>query len=332
MKKIAVLLIALPLLLFSCQSDTDSAKQSTSKNDSFSLLTAQNDAFIHENLRLYPILANADYLENTAPLPTLLPLSAAMQTPGFRVLEQKQFGRKSQNWYNGVTIQNKTQQPVLLLSGDIVKGGNQDRAIAQHQVIAPMSVQNVAVFCVEEGRSTYYNPSASPAEKQVAAFSGYYNVASPKVRRAIQKEGDQQAVWSAVATVTKANEANSDTRAYTALEQENAAKARRDGYLSHFSDIPDQNPTMVGMVVVCGNEVLGVDILSSPALFQAVFPGLLHGYVAEAATLPMVSFMPTSDVEKKFSTVAQLADTDQKETEAVGKFSWNQAWVHLFAR
>ena len=119
-----ILPIALFTLLFAaCQNDTPSTTltQAPAKNNLI-LLTDANPDWQYENLRLYPVIGEGVTANNT--VKNLKTLSEAMKTPGFRVLERKQFGRDNETWYHGLTVQNKTQDTVLLMSGDVVTGGN----------------------------------------------------------------------------------------------------------------------------------------------------------------------------------------------------------------
>ena len=333
MKKLLFLAVIISLIAASCINDaTFSTNKGDSKSSPLTLLKEENAAWKYENLRLYPVVASAEVAEANANLKNLKTLSEAMQTPGFRVMERKQFGRDGDAWYHGLTVQNKSQDTVLMLSGDIVEGGNQDRVLAHHEVILPMTVRNVEVFCVEAGRSTYYDPSAPAAEKEAAAFKGYYNIASPQVRRAVQNTGNQQEVWDAVAKVTKANNAESSTKAYTALDNVSAEKARRDAYLSHLEGQFATRQDVVGVVAVCGDHVLGIDIFGNSDLFRRQYAGLLHGYVAEAAIAPNTVALGEDQVEKAFEKVSKMIVPHAKTNEEAGKFTWGGSWVHLFGK
>lgn len=329
MKKLLFLALFAAIALSACTSDSSTSVAKSNQKE-LSVLTEENAQWQHENLRLYPVLASAELAEANASLKNLKTLAEAMKNPSFRVMEQKQFGRSTQEWYHGLTVQNKSQDTVLLLSGDVVKGGNQDRVIAHHEVILPMTVRNIEVFCVEAGRSTYYDPAAPAAEKEAAAFKGYYNVASPQVRRAVQNSGNQQDVWDAVAKVTKANNAESSTKAYTALDNESQEKQRRDAFLKHLENPFTAHPEVVGVVAVCGDKVLGVDIFGNPDLFRRNYSALLHGYVAEAAVASSNSKIQETEVQSAFNKVARMAAPHAKSDESAGKFTWGGTWVHLF--
>ena len=331
MKKIPLLFILAAILIGGCVNDQQPVVATTTQND-LTLLTQANPEWQYENLRIYPVVADAALIEKQAAVGQLRNLAEGIKTPGFRITELKQFGRSVEHSVNALTVQNKSQDTIFLMSGDVVTGGNQDRVIARDQVVVPGTVKNIDVFCVESGRWHYNDPTATENEKSIYAFKGYYNVASPQVRQAVQRTGNQQEVWNAVAKVTSANDAESGTHAYSALETANEAKTKRDAYLRYFDGKAAYQPNMVGMVVVCGDRVLGVDIFGHPDLFRRQYDALLHGYVAEAATAVCTSKLTDSEVAKAFGKVARLAKSGSTSDDQAGKFAVSEGWVHLFRK
>lgn len=323
--------IAALLLLFSACNDEQALVNNASKSG-LQLLTDANPAWQYENLRLYPIVADAALIQEHASLSTLKTLAEGMKTSGFRITEQKQFGRSDDRTYNLLTVQNKSQDTVYILSGDVVTGGKQDRVISQDQIVMPGTVHNMDVFCVEQGRWSSNDTTSSPSRQKLYAFSGYYSVASPKVRQAVQRTGSQQQVWAAVASVTEANGATSKTSTYAALETANDQKNRRDAYLRFFEGKLDKESQVVGMVAVCGDQILGVDIFGHPDLFQREYASLLHGYVTEAATAQCSTQSNDHAVKTAFGKVAALADPKVSANEHAGKFGLGERWVHLFSK
>ncbi|MEO6759603.1 MAG: DUF6569 family protein, partial [Saprospiraceae bacterium] len=166
-------LLATAIFYSSCRPDTASTTGLT--NNGLRLLTTATPAWTYRNMRVYPIVAETAALNGQEGLQHLTTLSEAMTTPGFRITEKKQFGRDEGPWYSALTVQNKTQDTVYLMSGEVVTGGNQDRVLAYDDVILPASLKNVEVFCVEKGRSHYYDASAPIAVQNEAAFKGYFS-------------------------------------------------------------------------------------------------------------------------------------------------------------
>lgn len=329
-----ILPFLLPALLFAaCAGDTTRPSNQVKGHEGLVLVTEANPEWQYENLRIYPVVADASVLEQQTSMQRLKTLAEGMQTPGFRITELKQFGRSREHSVNALTVQNKSRDTILLLSGDVVTGGNQDRVIAQDQVVVPGTVRNIEVFCVEKGRWRYDDADMAENEKNIYAFKGYYNVASPQVRRAVQRTGNQQAVWTAVGKITSANNAESGTHSYAALETANEAKTKRDAYLRYFDGKFDALPGMVGMVVVCGDRVLGVDIFGHPDLFRRQYDALLHGYVVEAATDECTFNGSDAAAQQAFAPVARLAAPRERSTEDAGKFALDGGvWVHLYSR
>lgn len=334
MKKL-FFLSALTALFFACQNDsrpTLSSNTSAQPAAGISLLTEANPAWQHGNLRLYPIVADAALTETQNEVRNLKTLAEGMKTPGFRITEQKQFGRSNDRTYNILTVQNKSQDTIFMMSGDVVTGGNQDRVIARDQAVAPRTVKNVDVFCVEQNRWQYTDSTATPNEKAIFAFRGYYNVASPQVRQAVQRTNNQHEVWAAVARVTKANGATSSTSTYAALETAADSKAKRDAYLRQLSQPLAEIPNVVGIVAVSGDKVLGVDVFGHPDLFLREYAALLHGFAAEAATSGSQPSLSEQEVQRVFGQVARLTSPTAEATEGAGKFARNGKWVHLYSK
>jgi hypothetical protein len=91
---------------------------------------------------------------------------------------------------------NNSERPLILLAGEIVMGGHQDRVIAKDRVVAPQSDPiDLSVFCVEPGRSV--GPKMT--------FSEGGGMLAPTVRARAMNDKSQQEVWaSARATQNQA--------------------------------------------------------------------------------------------------------------------------------
>jgi hypothetical protein len=84
---------------------------------------------------------------------------------------------------------NDSKRPLILLAGEIVMGGKQDRIIARDRVVSPESDPiDLSVFCVE--------PTRWVQEK--VNFSGGGGMVAPTVRARAMNDKSQQQVWAAV--------------------------------------------------------------------------------------------------------------------------------------
>src|SRR5205823_4196418 len=104
---------------------------------------------------------------------------------------------------NTLRVTNQSRRPLLLLGGEIVLGGQQDRVISRDTVLAPGQSAEVAVFCVEHGR---WSGGRS--------FTTAGGLAEGNLRARARYGKNQSAVWDQVARKNKALGAESDTGTY----------------------------------------------------------------------------------------------------------------------
>ncbi len=97
---------------------------------------------------------------------------------------------------NRLVLVNNSKRPLLLLAGEIVTGGKQDRVIGKDRIVpAESDPVDLSVFCVEPGRWVAANGKNgfSSAGDVIGGL-----VASPVVRSKAMAAKDQQQVWDSV--------------------------------------------------------------------------------------------------------------------------------------
>lgn len=234
------------------------------------------------NLRLIPIRARASFFDTTTnrgltDLTNALTLQEAMATGQVRITD---FGFGT---VNSLGFENLSNRPILLLSGEVVTGGRQDRVIARDVILQPRSgEQNVSVFCVEEGRWSGYKEFR------------YYHEASMHLRKIVDRDASQSKVWKEikeendrdnVRTGTQAYTAHSNNRQYLQAENEYLSATVLDKFVS-----PDN---IVGIVGITGGVVIGCDIFVSPEIFRREYNTTVFSYIDEALTFGMpISITP----------------------------------------
>ncbi|MFQ5695933.1 MAG: ARPP-1 family domain-containing protein, partial [Terriglobia bacterium] len=132
---------------------------------------------------------------------------------------------------NKLVLINHSAKPLILLAGEIVTGGKQDRVIAKDRIIPPAAAPlPLDVFCVEPGR--WHGASLT--------FSGKSVMAAPKVRERAAVAKNQQEVWDATeetrrgvvaglaAEAPAARRALADSSSYALLESNRVFKGRID--------------------------------------------------------------------------------------------------------
>jgi hypothetical protein len=211
-------------------------------------------------------------------------LQEAIQKKKIKITEKNTGGS-----VNDLTVENTSSDTIIIICGDVVKGGQQDRIVEDDIVLAPKSgKKNLKVFCVESGRWSRNNSSDAAIVNDVAVknekpaeFNAYYSKGSMSLRKVVEKDKDQSKVWSKVEEINTTNKTQTDTKTYTAISNSEGFDKRLDAYLKFFSNkFYDQN--VIGLVVITGNKVLGCDLFATNLIFKGQLQSLLHSYATEA--------------------------------------------------
>jgi ARG and Rhodanese-Phosphatase-superfamily-associated Protein domain len=208
--------------------------------------------------------------KSAAPSAQYLTLSEGVKRKLVTVSEQGQGGT-----VNRVQVQNRSDKPLLLLGGEVILGGQQDRILGKDTVIPAHEKMVVEVFCVEHGR---WN-----GHREFTAADGF---ADGKMRVRAKFRSSQQAVWDEVAKKNAALKADPSTGTYRNLavgaEGEKAKKPYRDFFSAELKKQKD----LVGLVSAINGRVTSVDIFDSPSLFAAYQDKLLDSIVMSAVDVP----------------------------------------------
>ena len=275
-------------------------------------LETESGTKVHEfeNLRLYPIRANQAFVSNHREVGKYITLKEALDRKKVVITETGN-GRSGGGTVNTLLVENISSEPVMILSGEVVQGGKQDRMIAKDVVIHPRSGKvKVDVYCVEHGRWQ--------AKKDGMSFNEYSNVSSNEVRKAGVVNKNQSEVWDKVAETTSKNRAETATGTLTALDGSGSFKNSVAKYKSHFQAALDSEKDVVGMVVVSGDKVLGCDMFASHELFIQHFTNLINAYAAEAITSGSKATLSRSKVDLYLRTLLEDENKQAQELEKRG--------------
>jgi hypothetical protein len=195
---------------------------------------------------------------------------------------------------NELALVNRSGKKLLLLAGEVIVGGKQDRIVQEDRIIPPVSVPvALNVFCVEHGRWSARNASHNSGgaraghQAPVAAapedtkFSSLGAVAHPKLRAAAQDKKVQGEVWNEVsANNAKLGTANS-TDTYQEVYKSGRVGAQMEDYVRALEGAVSR-PGVVGVVVARNGRVVWSDVFASHRLFASYWPKLLKSYVVDA--------------------------------------------------
>ena len=211
---------------------------------------------------------------------------------------------------NRLVLVNNSKRPLLLLAGEVVSGGKQDRVIGKDRIVpAESDPVDLSVFCVEPGRwvATSEHFGASEAMYGSAIGGAKPNapapmamMAQPSVRAKAMGDKDQNEVWSEVkkqreaVTVEMSAAAPAvaadmgKTSSYARVMENDEVKKRVDAvakpieqnYQSLIKQLRDRNA--VGVVVAVNGRIIWADVFASTELLEKYWPKLVRSYASEA--------------------------------------------------
>jgi hypothetical protein len=205
-----------------------------------------------------------------------------------------------------VHVSNDSTRPLLLLGGEVILGGQQDRILGQDTVVPAHEKMVVEVFCVEHGRWS--------GQREFSAANGF---ADSKLRVRAKYKSDQQAVWAEVAKKNATLAAKPSTGTYRNLavgaEGDKAKKPFRDRLTSELGKLTE-GKELIGLVAAVNGRVTSVDVFANPSLFAAYRDKLVDSIVMSAVDVPEQPKAPPASAADVDKFVEQAEAAAPKET------------------
>jgi hypothetical protein len=302
------------------------------------------EAVTYENLTVFPV-----YASQQADTSGFATLDEALASGDAVVTEQGSYLRRTREGGGGTTsygsaqvnqlvLINRGKRPLLLLAGEVVSGGKQDRIIGKDRIV-PIGAEPLplSVFCVEHGR---WNGGSDK-------FQAAGTIVHPSVREKAAVDQSQTQVWAAVrgaapmssartgsATgalpavsrndVDAAIASNAPTMSYKQIyESPRVGRSVEElaGQLQRRFERETKGHDIVGVVVAFGGEVAWSDIFASSALFETYWPKLLRSYAVEALSRPATRETASLDDARDFLRPA--SGRVREETDP-GVYRWRE--------
>ncbi len=303
------------------------------------------DPVTYENISVFPVVSS--YNQDTS---SFLTLEEGLATGEVTVAEQgAQVMQRSRDGHpiyvpqpttgasvNQLVLVNRSKRPLLLLAGELVSGGKQDRVIGKDRIV-PVGAPPLPldVFCVEHGRWT-----------GSSQFAAARTIVHPSVRESAAVDQAQTKVWDSVRNGTNSKApasapraqisadslqfaiaGNGRTEAYEKIYVSQAVGVSIDDFVNEvqrrFAQATSglKNERAVGVVVAYSGEVAWSDIFASGDLFDHYWRKLLRSYAVEALTRPTVRQAASRDNASEF--LRRLNGRETQETEP-GVYRWRE--------
>jgi hypothetical protein len=272
------------------------------------------DPIRHGNLTVFPVVAAKSY-----PTAEFLTLDEGLRSGEVVVTEagsvqgliRRHPGtgiRRDGAEVNRLVLVNNSKRPLLLLAGEIVTGGKQDRVIGKDRIVpAESDPVDLSVFCVEPGRWVASSEHFGASEAMYGVSRGgkpgsapMAIMAQPSVRAKAMADKDQNQVWAEVRKQQAAETVQvsgvapgiaaelAQTSSYARVMENDAVRKQVDAvakpieqnYQSLIRQLRDRNA--VGVVVAVNGRIIWADVFASTDLLGKYWPKLVRSYASEA--------------------------------------------------
>jgi hypothetical protein len=260
---------------------------------------------------------------------------------------------------NQLVLIYRGKRPLVLLAGELLSGGKQDRIIGKDRIV-PVGAQPLPldVFCVEHGRWSSGDQ-----------FSASNIIVHPSVREEAAVDQEQSKVWAAVngeapaisvgdaggvregsaggataeaapppefsrGAVAGAIASRAPTQSYAKIYDSPDAGASVSAFTDELQRRFDRatanlkGERVVGVVVAYGGEVAWSDAFASPEMFAAYWPKLLRSYVVEALARPTSQEHASLDDARQFLLPLVGRETTDSEPNV---YLWREISTERYA-
>ena len=175
-------------------------------------------------------------------------------------------------------FENHGHLPVLLLDGQELIGAKQNRVLNLTILAPAKSTIVIPVSCVEAGRWHSISADFKPADRVMYSRvrEAHVGHVTASMRSSGTRRSDQGAVWDDIATMASKLNAESPTRAMSAIYERNALSVEE--YSRTFHRHPDQR----GVAFCLASGRSGMDLFDHPSTMRHFFPKLVRSYALDA--------------------------------------------------
>ncbi|WP_406535110.1 ARPP-1 family domain-containing protein [Methanobrevibacter sp.] len=257
-------------------------------NVDIELLTPQ----VHENMAIIPLKTAKNYNID------LLTLEKGIELGLVNVKECEQ------SQVNTLIVENRSVTPLILIDGEEVVGGDQNRIVSETIIIAPRSSMKIPVNCSEQGRWAY---------KKEFMHSDY--IANYKTRRAKEfarrkNHSVQHTVWSSIHDVEKDYSFASPTSALS--ESYDNLRKNHNEIVKSFEIAKGQN----GVLVIVDGEIKGFEVFLNSDIYKQFHEKIIKSYLIDSKLGDSVFAVNVDEAENVIKNATD-SSFEKKETKGL---------------
>jgi hypothetical protein len=310
--------------------------------------------FTHKNLTVFPVLADKATASDD-----LITLDEGLRSGTVTITELGADGRSrtinrrrmsDDAEVNRLTLTNKSGKALVLIAGEMILGGKQDRIVGHDCIIESSNTPvPLDVFCVEHGRwsggaafgQSVAAGGASGTGRGAGSGSGggagggrgTENVvtiaapmALPNIREKAQANKSQEDVWNAVAETVTVTATTTRTGNLNSVYQDKRVNTKLDAYERAFKGRLSGG-NIVGVVVAVGGEIVSADVFANHSLFRAYWPKMLKSFALEAVSTTRAGAQQVSKTDAE-AFLARVQGSATESHEGAYRLAENQSSSH----
>ena len=178
-------------------------------------------------------------------------------------------GEKTTPEVQSLTVSNTADRPLLLLQGQLLEGGWQNRMVARSVIVAPKAELTVSVVCVEQGRWNGQRQHGDSSRR-----------ATTRVQAGLSASGNRQGeVWQRVSEYETRYGANATS---SLTEHANRAADDISPMVRDFRPFPGQ----IGVVVAIGGHPVSAELFDSPVTMAEQYQSIVAAAAMDAVGRP----------------------------------------------
>jgi len=256
--------LVIVLLCFYCFIPTKTKAQLTYQT----IRIEYDSGWTYKNLTLIPIRFKVDGYPLFYFPTKLISLREAMQSGKIKF---KEFYFEKDASVRLLTVENTSNDFVLLQDGEMITGGKQDRMLAESKIIYPnQKDQFIDVFCIEQSRW----------DKKPKPFK-YAGDADDDLKRIMDQSNQQQFIWKEIDRRLFINGQVSKTAAY--LELHNNHEKEDTAYTNFFTRKMQASDSMfAGFIAITDTSVISCEVFATTTLAMASYNSMLQGWISSA--------------------------------------------------
>ncbi|MDD2230496.1 MAG: hypothetical protein PHY48_13940 [Candidatus Cloacimonetes bacterium] len=251
-------------------------------------------------LTIYPMLGKADCPHD------YISLRKALEAGEIHISELSQSGSVPE-----LKVINQGKHTVLILAGEELRGAKQNRILNTTVLIAPLSETILPVTCTEAGRWSYQGKEFSESGNmmQPSLKSKLVHSVSASYQMDRSARSDQHEVWADIAKLQMDHASPSITGAMADVYE--TSKDKLEDFQKSFPLTAGQ----CGIYALIGKRFAGLDLVSSPEVWQDLYDKILRSYAMDALR-SQEQYPPQNDSRPSLEDL--LKDARLSEFDGIG--------------